>query len=92
MSLCESLDVATNILYTILLTVNCEASLLAEFVGQTSVLYMQIGKHFDSINLNSNSSYLTFIPHFLSSLLSAFLMLSFFLIYFLTCLIFDLSI
>jgi len=45
-----SFDIAPNILYTILFIVNCNECLSAEFIGQTSVPYKRIGKHFDLIN------------------------------------------
>jgi len=50
-------DIASNIFYTrpILLIVNCNECLSAEFVGQTPVPYKRIGKHFDLINRNSIS-------------------------------------
>ena len=48
-----SFDIAPNILYTILFIVNCNECLSAEFIGQTSVPYKRIGKHFDLINANN---------------------------------------
>jgi len=47
---------APNILYTILFIVNCSECLSAEFIGQISVPYKRIGKHFDLINSNNTSS------------------------------------
>ena len=41
-SLYKSVDIAPNILYTILFIVNCNECLSAEFVGQTSVPYKRI--------------------------------------------------
>jgi len=51
-----SFDITPNILYTILFIVNCNECLYAEFIGQTSVPYKRIGKHFDLINSNNTSS------------------------------------
>jgi len=51
-----SFDMAPNILYTILFIVNCNECLSAEFIGQTSVPYKRMGKHFDLINSNNTSS------------------------------------
>ena len=47
---------APNILCTILFIVNYNERLSAEFIGQTSVPYKRIGKHFDLINSNNTSS------------------------------------
>jgi len=47
---------APNILFTILFIVNCNECLSDEFIGQTSVPYKRIGKHFDLINSNNTSS------------------------------------
>jgi len=54
-SIYKSFDIAPNILYTTLFIVNCNECLSAEFIGQTSVPYKRIGKHFDLINSNNTS-------------------------------------
>jgi len=55
-SIHKSFDTAPNIVYTILFIVNCNECLSAEFIGQTSVPYKRIGKHFDLINSINTSS------------------------------------
>jgi len=52
----KSFDIAPNILYTILFIVDYNECLSAEFIGQTSVPYKRIGKHFNLINSNNISS------------------------------------
>ena len=52
----KSFDIAPNISYTILFIVNCNKCLSAEFIGQASVPYKRIGKHFYLVNSNNTSS------------------------------------